>query len=119
MDTVFIENLAVEALIGHHDWEHEFLQQLHLDVDMAFDCRASGRSDALNDALDYDAVAKSVTALVRASRFRLLEALGEALAMMILRDFPCQHVRLVIRKPTAIATARAVGVVIERSSTDS
>lgn len=115
MDRVFINALEVEAVIGHHDWERDIRQKLVLDIDMGFDCHAAGVSDALTDALDYDAVAKVVTAMVEASQYRLLEAVADAVANRLLRDFPCRDVRLRIRKPGAVANAAAVGVEITRS----
>lgn len=117
-DRVFIERLAVETVIGDHDWERAIRQRLLLDIDMDFDCRAAGASDALGDALDYDAVARAVTARVEASRFRLIEALGEAVAAMLLADFGCRRVRLTVRKPTAVGNAEAVGIAIERMAGD-
>lgn len=118
MDRVFIEALEVETVIGHHEWERGIRQKLVLDIDMGFDCRAAGISDALTDALDYDAVAKMVTAMVEASQYRLLEAVADAVVGRLLRDFPCHDVRIRIRKPGAVANAVAVGVEIERSRGD-
>lgn len=115
MDRVFIDALEVEAVIGHHDWERDIRQTLLLDIDMGFDCAAAAASDALSDALDYDAIAKAITAMIEASRYRLLEALAEAVAGRILRDFACHDVRLRIRKPAAVGNAAAVGVEIARS----
>ena len=114
MDRVFIEALEVETVIGHHDWEREIHQKLLLDIDMYVDCSAAGTSDVLADALDYDAVAGAVTALVESSRFRLIEAVAEAVAGRVLSDFSGQRVRVTVRKPGAVANAAAVGVEIER-----
>lgn len=115
MDRVFIEGLEVETVIGHYDWERDIRQKLLLDIDMDFDCRAAGASDALVDALDYDAVARAVMKRVTASRYRLIEAVAEAVTALLLADFPCRKVRVIVRKPTAVAQAAAVGVEIERS----
>ncbi len=115
MDRVFIEALEVETVIGHHDWERDIRQKLLLGIDMDFDCRAAGASDALVDALDYDAAARAIAALVEASRFRLIEAVAEAVAAMLLADFPLRQVRVAVRKPGAVAVAASVGVEIVRS----
>jgi dihydroneopterin aldolase len=116
MDKVFIEGLDVDAVIGAYDWERSIRQRLRLDLEMAFDCRAAGASDALADALDYHRVATAVTALVEASQYALLEALAERVAAMLLADFQVTRVRVQIRKPDAVGNAAAVGVVIERSA---
>ncbi|PWK83879.1 dihydroneopterin aldolase [Fulvimonas soli] len=116
MDTVFIEGLEVEAVIGAYAWERAIRQRLRLDLEMAYDCRAAGASDALADALDYHAVATAATAWVEASRFELLEALAEQLAAKLLAEFPIRRLRLRVRKPGAVANAAAVGVAIERGA---
>jgi dihydroneopterin aldolase len=116
MDRVFIEGLEVETIIGVHAWEHTIRQRLRLDLEMTFDCRAAGASDALADALDYHAVATTVTAWVETSRHQLLEALAERLAAKLLAEFPIRRLRLCVRKPGAVTNAAAVGVTIERDA---
>lgn len=115
MDKVFIEGLDVDTVIGAYDWERQIRQRLLLDLEMTFDCRRAGASDALADSLDYNAVAGAVTALVQASRCELLEALAERVAAMVLREFPVARLRLCVRKPGAVKNAAAVGIVVERS----
>lgn len=118
MDRVFIEQLEVETVIGHHAWERDIRQRLLLDIDLGFDCRAAAASDALDDALDYDAAARAVTSMVEASQYRLLEALAEAVARLLLDDFACRDVGVLIRKPGAVGNAAAVGVRIRRTAED-
>lgn len=115
MDKVFIEQLAADTVIGAYAWERTIRQTVILDIAMAFDCRVAGASDALADALDYNAAASAVTALVQASDCVLLEALAERVAAMLLRDFPVACVELTVRKPGAVGNAAAVGVCIERA----
>lgn len=115
MDTVFIEKLAVDAVIGAYAWERTIRQQVLLDIEMAFDCRPAGLTDALADALDYHAVARAVTALVEESECVLLEALAERVAGLLLRDFAVARLKLTVRKPAAVGNAAAVGVSIERA----
>ena len=37
MDTVFIEDLRIDAVIGIYDWERRVRQTLAFDIEMAFD----------------------------------------------------------------------------------
>ncbi|MGH8126398.1 MAG: dihydroneopterin aldolase, partial [Rhodanobacteraceae bacterium] len=37
MDTVFIEGLTVETIIGIYDWERRVRQPVMLDIEMGFD----------------------------------------------------------------------------------
>lgn len=116
MDRVLIEGLSVEAVIGVYDWEREVRQTLVLDLVMGWDNRVPGRSDDVAQALDYARVAGQVGEWVAQSRFQLLEALAEDLAERLLATFAMHGLRLTVRKPGAVAQARAVGVVIERGA---
>src|SRR3546814_2820872 len=51
MDTVFIEALEVEALIGIYDWERRIRQPLLFDIEMQFDNRVPAASDDIADTL--------------------------------------------------------------------
>jgi dihydroneopterin aldolase len=114
-DRVFIEDLRIETVIGIFAWEREIKQVVSLDVEMAFDIRKAAQSDAIEDALDYKAVAKRLLQLVEGSEFQLVESLAERCAAVILAEFPVSHLRLKLSKPGAVRGSSAVGVVIERS----
>ena len=114
-DTVFIEGLTIEALIGIYDWERRIRQPLVFDVEMAFDNRKPASTDAIEDTLDYKAVSKRLIAFVAASDFGLVETLAERCAALILDEFAVSNVKLKLSKPGAVRGARAVGVRIERS----
>lgn len=118
-DIIFIEQLEVSSVIGIYDWEREIRQRICLDIEMAVDLRAAACSDTIDDTVSYSEVAAQVTALVENSQFQLLEALAEAVAQLILRDFAVSWLKLTVHKPGAVANARSVGVRIERGSTNS
>lgn len=114
MDRIFITALTTDAVIGIYDWERQIKQRLEIDLDMWMDLRAAGKSDAIEDTLNYKSVAKRVLALVEASSFRLVEALAGEIARIVLEEFAVARVRVTVHKPGAIRHSRDVGVVIER-----
>ena len=114
MDKVFIEGLAVEAVIGIHDWERRVRQGLVLDLELAFDNRVPAASDAIADAHDYEAIGKRLVAFVAQTHVKLVETLAERCAALLLQEFDVRAVRLKVSKPGALPGARSVGVVIER-----
>lgn len=116
MDTVFIEALEVEALIGIYDWERRIRQPLLFDIEMDFDNRVPAASDDIADTLDYKAVSKRVVEYVSQSGFGLVETLAERVAAIILDEFAVSRVRLKLSKPGAVRGARAVGVAITREA---
>jgi 7,8-dihydroneopterin aldolase/epimerase/oxygenase len=108
-DYVSVRDLAVSAVIGVHGWEREVEQTLIISVDMAADVRKAATNDDLGDALDYSAVAQTITAVVREGKFRLIETAAERVAGRLLADFDLTWLRLEVRKPirdgyTAAAT---------------
>ncbi len=115
-DTVFIEGLRLDALIGVHDRERHAPQPLLLDIRMRFDNRIAASSDTLADALDYEAVSLRLAEYVTQTDFMLVETLAECCADLILTEFGAKGVRLKLSKPDALANAAAVGVEIERGS---
>jgi dihydroneopterin aldolase len=116
MDTVFIEALEVEALIGIYDWERRIRQPLLFDIEMEFDNRVPAASDDIADTLNYKAVSKRVVEYVSQSGFGLVETLAERVAAIILDEFRVSRVRLKLSKPGAVRGARAVGVSITREA---
>ncbi|MDE2496758.1 MAG: dihydroneopterin aldolase [Xanthomonadaceae bacterium] len=116
MDTVFIEALEVETVIGIYDWERNLRQKVVLDIEMAFDNRKPAASDKIEDTVNYKAVSKRLIAFIEASQFELVETLAERCAAIIRDEFGVPWVRLRLAKPGAVTGSKAVGVVIERGT---
>ncbi|MDK9558886.1 dihydroneopterin aldolase [Marinobacter sp. M216] len=115
-DSVLIEGLVVETVVGVYDWERKVDQQLLVDLEMAWDNRIPGASDDVNDALDYSAVTERVVSCLQALRPQLLEHGAERLAAELQEVFGIAWLRLTLRKPGAVPAAQAVGVRIERGA---
>ncbi len=69
MDIVYIKDLKINTIIGINDWERELKQTISLDVEMAADVKRAALTDQIEDALDYNAVARRLVTFVEASRF--------------------------------------------------
>lgn len=114
MDTVFIRGLRIDTIIGIYEWERRVRQTIVLDVEMATDIRQAAASQNVGDTLDYHAIAVRLTAFIQEQQFLLLEALAERCAELLQREFSIVWLRLCVAKPTAVLSARGVGVHIER-----
>lgn len=114
MDIIYINELAVETIIGIYDWEREIKQPVLFDIEMSGDCARAAASDSVHDTLNYKAVAKAVIGFVETSEFQLVETLAEQVAALILAEFDVEWLRLKVNKRGAIRGATGVGVVIER-----
>jgi 7,8-dihydroneopterin aldolase/epimerase/oxygenase len=114
MDLVYIRALQIETVIGIYDWERSVKQSVVLDLEMATDIRRAAASENINDALDYAAISQRLNEFVGGGNFLLIEALAEQCAALIMCEFNVPWLRLRLAKPTAVAAASEVGVVIER-----
>lgn len=118
MDIVTISELEVDTVIGIHPWERQVRQKVVLSLNLGVDAARAAASDHIDDALDYSRVADSVTALVTKAECHLLETLAERIAGHLMREHGVNWLRLDLRKPSAVANTRYVGVVIERGNRD-
>ncbi len=115
MDIVFIEDLAVETVIGIYDWERKIRQKVVFNIEMGTDIKPAATTDTIDEALDYKAVAKRVISFVEQSDFQLVETMAERVAEIILTEFDVRWLSLKLSKPGAVRGSKAVGVKIERS----
>ena len=116
MDIVFINELRIETIIGIYDWERKVKQTISLDLEMGTDIGKSAATDAIDDTLNYKAVAKRLIAFVEDSEYQLVETLAEKIAEIVLSEFNVPWLKLTVHKPGAVRGSRDVGVIIERGS---
>jgi dihydroneopterin aldolase len=118
MDIVYLNDLRIDTVIGIYEWERRIRQTVVIDIEMATDVAKAARSDQIDDAVNYKAVAKRLIAFVGESEFQLVETLAERIAQLVLSEFDVPWLRLRVNKQGAVRGARDVGVIIERSKSD-
>jgi dihydroneopterin aldolase len=116
MDIIYLNDLKIETVIGIFDWEREIKQSVVLDLQMAADVRKAAATDAIDDTLDYKAVAKRLIEFVGDSEFQLVETLAERISDIILNEFKVPWLHLRVNKAGAVRYAGDVGVIIERGT---
>ena len=114
MDIVFIRGLRLQTIVGVHPWERTAPRTVVLDLELGSDCARAAATDAIADALDYDAVSRRLTRLVCESRFALVETLAERCVAVLQEELGIPWVRLTLNKPGAIGEGIDVGVIVER-----
>lgn len=115
-DKVLIEGLTVLTTIGVYDWEKTIKQKLILDLEMSWDNKPAGESDDVSLCLDYFLVSQSITSFIQSTQFELIECVAERVAQLVIQKFSVQWLKVKVSKPSAIANASNVAVVIERSA---
>ena len=118
MDRVFISDLIARGIIGVNDWEREKPQEVSINIVLFADLHEAGRSDNLEDSVNYRTVAKIVLAHAETTQRQTVEALAADVARLCLEQPGVQQVRVRIEKPGAVRFSRSVGVEIERSRED-
>ena len=98
MATIRLEGLS---LFGHHGarpFEKEAGQRLEMDLELDPNDDRAETSDRLADAVDYDALYRTVRETVEGHSFHLLERLAAETAEAILARFEVRRVRVRIAK---------------------
>jgi dihydroneopterin aldolase len=116
MDIVYIRDLEIDTVIGIYDWERQIQQTIRIDLEMGTDIRRAAATDAIEDTLNYKAVAKRIIQFVADSKFELVETLAERIAELVREEFHVPWLRLTLGKPGAVRRSREVGIIIERGS---
>jgi len=117
MDRIFIRDLVARCIVGVNPRERRQVREVVVGIVLETDFSAAGRSDRLAQTVDYSALRDRVADVVEGSRFRLLEALAEAIATVCLEHPRVTQVQVAVEKPGALAGVRSVGVEIVRRRT--
>ncbi|MGE5591639.1 MAG: dihydroneopterin aldolase [Bacillota bacterium] len=120
LDRISLLGLAFFGYHGAYPPERQLGQRFEVDLEMALDCRPAGRSDDLNQALDYSAVYSRARQVVEGEPVNLLETLAERLAQKVLALPRVEQVVVRVRKPAAPLPGvfRTVQVEVTRSRED-
>jgi dihydroneopterin aldolase len=113
VNTIFIHDFRVATKVGVYAWERHMPQTVRLDLEIGTDDAAFASGD-FADALDYAAVVERLRAFAASNPHPLLERFAQAIADVVLGEFPAAWVRVRVAKPNAIAGVRELGVSIER-----
>lgn len=87
MDKIFLKNMEFYGFHGVFEHERELGQTFTVDLEIELDLVAAGKSDDLNDTLDYVLIFNKVKDVTENTRFNLLEALAQHIADTILSCF--------------------------------
>lgn len=114
MPCLSIHRLPISATIGAYDWEQQIQQTLYLDLELELDILAAAKSDQLEQALDYAALASGLTEFVQAHPCRLLEALVAQIHRYLSWHYPAADFCFTLTKPHAIPGASGVSLKIKK-----
>ena len=117
-DRIFIRDLLIRCIIGVDAQERQEKQDVFVHLTLDVDLRRAGRTDAIENTVDYKVLKKQILHMAENSRFRLIEALAQGIADECLKEGRVRRVQVTVEKPGALRFARTVGVEIIRSRSD-
>jgi FolB domain-containing protein len=113
-DTLIIKDLLVRTVLGVGDEERRDKQDALISIALVTDTSIPGKTDKIEDAVNYRTITKQVLALAEQSNYRLVERFAEEIAALCLEEPRVTGVRVTVEKPGALRFARSVCVTIER-----
>jgi 2-amino-4-hydroxy-6-hydroxymethyldihydropteridine diphosphokinase len=117
-DQIHIRDLLLRTIIGINAEERRDRQDVLINITLEADLRAAGRSDDIEDAVNYRSITKQIIRLVESSQFYLVEKLAAEIAALCLADPRVTSARVTVEKPGALRFARSVGVTLQRNRSE-
>jgi dihydroneopterin aldolase len=114
---VFVRDLEIVVSVGVLEHEKRYEQRILISADLIVRDGYDGRSDRLEQVLDYGKLIDGITLLVQSGHFNLIETLAERVAAYCLGDPRVESVRVRVEKPDIMPSCRSVGVEVERRRT--
>ena len=118
-DVILLEGIQVPAALGVTAAERRMRRPVLLDLEVARDLRAAGRSDRIGQTIHYGRIYEVVADVAANIEHKLVEALGERIAQAVLSKFDVDAVTVTVRKPKPIAgVLEHTGVRLTRTRAD-
>ena len=113
-DRIRIARLAIYAFHGVHPEEERLGQRFYISLCCSLDLAPAGQADDWGQSVCYGQLAELVHRIATGQRFRIIEALAEAIAERVLAEFPrVQSVAVTVEKPDAPVPFLMDGVAVE------
>ena len=112
-DRITLTRIGVFAYHGLYEEEKKLGQRFYISVTIGLDLTVAGRTDDLEASVSYADIARLVQEIAVGQRFKIIEALAEAIAAAILAGFPrIADVAVTVEKPGAAVAAILEGIAV-------
>ena len=101
MDCIQLTEIRAYGYTGFLPEEQVLGQWFEVDITLWVDLAVAGKSDRIEDTLDYRSVISTIQHLVKTSKFALIERLVDAIAEASLEPAQVQQVQVRLSKPAA------------------
>ncbi len=101
MDVIQLTGIRCYGYTGYLAAEQSLGQWFEVDLRLSLDLAPAGKSDRLEDTLDYRSIIAEVKEIIRTQKFALVEKLAETLAQAVIQYDHVQQVELKLHKLAA------------------
>ncbi len=101
MDVIQLTGIRCYGYTGYLPEEQILGQWFEVDLRISLDLSSAGRSDRIEDTLDYRSVILAVKDIIATAKFALIEKLAEKIVTTVLDFDMVQQVELKLHKPGA------------------
>ncbi len=115
-DRIVLQGIKFHGYHGLTRMEREIGVRLSVDVELELDLEPAGRSDRVDDTVDYRRVHQRVVQLGRGRSHKLLESFAWELLRTLLVEFPAERATVRVRKETPVldGIVDSIGVELSR-----
>ena len=114
-DRIYIKDLLLRCIVGINKEEREKKQDVIINIELHADLAEAGKSDSIDDTVNYKTLKDNVVTLVESSSFFLIEKMAEEIVAVCLTYEGVEAAKVLVEKPGALRFARTVGVEIFRA----
>ena len=113
MDSIRIKNLRIPARHGVYEFEKEKDGTFELDLELYLPLLKAGKSDRLEDTINYEDIISTATNAFTDKHYALVEAAAGSVCDRLLTEFDIDKITIRVRKPHALIDADFDTVEIE------
>lgn len=118
-DRVHGTGFSYDVRIGFHEYERHIRQRIVIDWEAETTWREAAKADRPRDIVDYYEANLKIGKMIEAKEYRLIEAVAEEVAHLLVSEFPVDRVRVKVTKaPFDMPNVGSVAVECWRSRED-
>ncbi len=119
LDRVHGTGFSYDVRIGFHEFERHIRQRIVIDFEAETDWREAAQADRAKDIVDYYEANLRIGRLIEQKEYRLIEAVAEEVARLLILEFPIDRVRVRVTKaPFDMPNVGSVAVECWRARAD-
>jgi dihydroneopterin aldolase len=114
MDKIRLLGMEFYGYHGVYAEENRLGQRFVVELELCVGLESAGKTDQINNTLNYAEVALQVKSIVEGKSFQLIEALAENIASTLLECYhPLKQVKVCVSKPHPPIPIHLTGIEVE------